>query len=51
VEIACGRPYLIQWLCLHAVDRMLDERRTTIRLEDVDLVTRVEGALTRVQPE
>ena len=48
LEIACGRPYLIQWLCLHAVDRMLDEGRTTILLEDVDSVAGLERALTCV---
>jgi hypothetical protein len=51
VDIACGRPYLIQWLCLHAVDRMLDAGRTTIRREDVDSVAGLERVLARVQPE
>jgi predicted AAA+ superfamily ATPase len=30
------RPYEIQGLCLHAVNRMLDDRRTTVRLADVE---------------
>jgi len=36
LELGRGRPYLIQRICLHAVNRMLDEGRTTIRLADVE---------------
>lgn len=32
------RPYLIQRLCLEAVNRMLDEGRTTVRVADVEAV-------------
>jgi hypothetical protein len=35
LELSRLRPFEIQRLCLHAVDRMLDEGRTTIRVADV----------------
>ena len=35
LELSSLRPYLIQKLCLHAVNRMLDDGRTTVRLADV----------------
>jgi hypothetical protein len=35
LELSSLRPYLIQRLCLHAVNRMLDDGRTTVRLADV----------------
>jgi hypothetical protein len=49
LTLACGRPYLIQRLCLHAVNRMLDEGRTTIRLADVDAATGSEPVCSDVQ--
>lgn len=36
LQLSGRRPYLIQRLCLHAVNRMLDEGRTTVRLADVE---------------
>ena len=36
LQLSCLRPYLIQRLCLHAVNRMLDDGRTTVRLADVE---------------
>jgi predicted AAA+ superfamily ATPase len=36
LQLSRLRPYLIQRLCLHAVNRMLDDRRTTVRLADVE---------------
>ncbi len=38
LELSGLRPYPIQGLCLHAVNRMLDEGRTTVRLADVEAV-------------
>jgi hypothetical protein len=38
LELSGRRPYAIQGLCLHAVSRMLDEGRTTVRLMDVEAV-------------
>jgi len=49
LTLACGRPYRIQRLCLHAVNRMLDEGRTTIRLADVDAATGPEPVSSGVQ--
>ena len=36
VQLAEGRPYLLQKLCLNALNRMLDEGRSVIRLADVE---------------
>jgi len=36
VQLAKGRPYLLQKLCLNALNRMLDEGRSTVRLADVE---------------
>jgi len=36
LELSQFKPYLVQKLCVHAVNHMLEERRGTIRLEDVD---------------
>jgi hypothetical protein len=36
LELSRLRPYLIQKYCVHAVNRMLEERRGTIRSEDVE---------------
>jgi len=38
VQLAQGRPYLLQKLCLNALNRMLDEGRTTVALADVEAV-------------
>jgi hypothetical protein len=36
LELSQLRPYLVQKLCVHAVNRMLEHGRGTIRLEDVE---------------
>jgi tetratricopeptide (TPR) repeat protein len=36
LELSRLRPYLIQKYCVHAVNRMLEERRGTIRSDDVE---------------
>jgi hypothetical protein len=36
LELSRLRPYLVQKLCVHAVNRMLDAGRSTIRPEDVE---------------
>jgi len=36
LELSQLRPYLVQKLCVHALNRMLEHGRSTIRLEDVD---------------
>jgi predicted AAA+ superfamily ATPase len=38
LQLSRLRPYLIQRLCLEAVNRMLDEGRTTVRVADVEAV-------------
>jgi hypothetical protein len=38
VERSEGKPYLIQKFCIHAVNRIIEERRTVVRLEDVEMV-------------
>jgi tetratricopeptide (TPR) repeat protein len=38
LELSQLRPYLIQKFCVHAVNRILEERRTTITGADVDAV-------------
>ena len=38
LELSGLKPYVIQKYCIHAVNRMLEHGRTTIRLEDVDAV-------------
>ena len=36
LELSRLRPYLIQKYCVHAVNRMLEQGRSTVRLEDVE---------------
>jgi len=36
VQLAQGRPYVLQKLCLNALNRTLDEGRSTVRLADVE---------------
>ena len=36
LELSQLRPYLVQKLCVHAVNRMLEQGRGTVRLDDVD---------------
>jgi hypothetical protein len=36
LELSQLRPYLVQKLCVHALNRMLEHGRSSIRLEDVD---------------
>ena len=36
LELSQLRPYLVQKLCIHAVNRMLEQGRGTVRLDDVD---------------
>jgi hypothetical protein len=36
LELSQLRPYLVQKLCVHALNRMLEQGRGTIKLEDVD---------------
>lgn len=43
MQLSRLRPYLIQRLCLHAVNRLLDEGRSTVELADVEAVARQEG--------
>jgi hypothetical protein len=43
VELAHGRPYVLQKLCLNALNRMLDEERTIVRLADVEAVAELEA--------
>jgi len=43
------RPYPIQRLCLHAVNRMLDEGRTTVRMGDVEAASGGEPGCQSVQ--
>jgi tetratricopeptide (TPR) repeat protein len=43
LELSRLRPYLVQKLCVHAVNRMLEEGRSTIRREDVEAAR---GAVT-----
>ncbi len=48
LQLSRLRPYLVQRLCLEAVNRMLHEGRTTVRLADVEAV-RVEPCGPAVQ--
>ena len=41
LELSRFRPYLIQKYCVHALNRMLEDGRSTIRLTDVESVTAV----------
>ena len=43
VQLAQGRPYLLQKICLNALNRMLDEGRTTVALTDVEAVADLEA--------
>jgi tetratricopeptide (TPR) repeat protein len=36
LELSGQKPYLVQKLCIHAVNHMLEEGRTTIRVSDVE---------------
>jgi len=36
LELSQLRPYLVQKLCVHALNRMLEQGRSTVRMEDVD---------------
>ena len=38
LELSRLRPYLIQKFCIHAVNRMLEQNRTRVRVSDVDSV-------------
>jgi tetratricopeptide (TPR) repeat protein len=38
LELSRLRPYLVQKYCVHALNRMLEERRGAVRLEDVEAV-------------
>jgi histone H3/H4 len=40
LELSHLKPYLVQKLCVHAVNRMLEEGRSTIRVEDVEAARR-----------
>jgi tetratricopeptide (TPR) repeat protein len=55
LEVSRLRPYLVQKLCVHAVNRMLDAGRSTIRLEDVEAargaVTTEDGDMEPAVPE
>jgi hypothetical protein len=42
VQLGQGRPYVPQKLCLNALNRILDEGRTTVRLADVEAVAKRE---------
>jgi hypothetical protein len=37
LELSGQKPYLVQKLCIHAVNHMLEEGRTTIRVADVEV--------------
>jgi len=55
LELSRLRPYLVQKLCIHAVNRMLDAGRGTIRQEDVEAargaVTTEDGDIEPAVPE
>jgi histone H3/H4 len=55
LELSQRRPYLIQKLCVHAVNRMLEAGRSTIRREDVEAarasISREDVAGTPLVPE
>jgi hypothetical protein len=36
LDLSQKKPYLVQKLCIHAVNRILEERRTTVRPADVE---------------
>ena len=38
LEASALKPYVIQKYCIHAVNRMLEQGRTTITAEDVEAV-------------
>ena len=44
------RPFAIQRLCLHAVNRMLDEGRTSVRGADVEAVSDAMRGASGVEP-
>jgi histone H3/H4 len=41
LELSQLRPYLVQKLCVHAVNRMLEQGRGTIKVEDVEAARHV----------
>ena len=41
LELSQRKPYLVQKLCIHAVNRMLEEGRTTVRSADVEAARQV----------
>jgi histone H3/H4 len=44
LELSQLKPYLVQKLCVHAVNRMLEAGRGTIKLEDVEAARGVADA-------
>jgi hypothetical protein len=48
LDLSRLRPYLVQKLCVHALNRMLEQDRSTIRLEDVEAARG--AALTEEEP-
>jgi len=48
LQVSRLRPFAIQRLCLHAVDRMLDEGRTTVRVSDVEAASRADAGSAKM---
>lgn len=52
LELSRLRPYLVQKFCVHALNHMLEESRSTVRLEDVEAVrVVVEAEAAEGEPE
>jgi hypothetical protein len=54
LELSQLRPYLVQKLCVHALNRMLEHGRSTVKLEDVDAareVALIEDAFGMPEPD
>ncbi|HEY7921851.1 MAG TPA: AAA family ATPase, partial [Vicinamibacteria bacterium] len=53
LELSQLRPYLVQKLCVHALNRMLEQGRSSVRLEDVDAARDAALTLedTQLEPE
>jgi AAA ATPase domain len=54
LELSQLRPYLVQKLCVHALNRMLEQGRGTVRLEDVEAArdaALVEDAQAEPEPD
>ncbi len=53
LEASARKPYLVQKLCIHAVNHMLEEGRTTIRVADVEVARHAasQEASTSGEPE